>query len=43
VLGARLGTSRGGAGRRTLSSRIISLQVADVVINSLHYTRLLDE
>lgn len=43
VLGARLGTSRGGAGRRTLSSWIISLQVADAVINSLHYTRLLDE
>jgi len=42
-LAAQLGTSRGGSGRRNLSSRILCLKVSDAVINSLHYTRLLDE
>jgi len=42
-LSAQLGTSRGGSGRRNLSSRILWLKVADAVINSLHYTWHLDE
>jgi len=43
VLGAALENSRGAAGRRTLSSRILPLQVADAVINSLNLKRILDE